>query len=844
MENNNITSGARTSLFKLFSEEKYNIEIPIIQRDYAQGRVSKTEIREDFLNALFQYLDENIPNRDLDFVYGSLIQEENCKSLIPLDGQQRLTTLFLLHWYLANISNNMAIFRETFLRDDKSMFLYQTRASSGEFCDSLIKHDINISELLKPDENKQNSLSKTIKNNGWYFRSWDNDPTICSMLTMLDSIHQIFNNNPEFFRRLIDTEEPIITFLLLNLNEFQLTDDLYIKMNSRGKPLTVFETFKAKLEQYIDTINIGEYTLINEGKVRDGISAKEYFSHKIDTEWANLFWQYRNKKTNTFDSELMNFIRFVFANQYVIDYGTKDDNLDFLIGTDNAKKENDYTDEITFSRFTKENAISEQAIKSLIEILDVLSNEDDKIKSYYEDKYYFDEQQIFRQALNLDLKHQSRIQLYAYLKYLTNNTDYSNIWQWVRVVHNLTANTAIDGSDEIVKAINAINLLIPHSNDIISALQNNSLSIDFFFAKQVLEERIKACLIDYALEWASIIYETEKNPYFEGQIGFLLEFSGILEYYTENNDCNWSVEDNEKYFKKFEFYTYRAGKLFLGFKENLLSDYVLERALLTIGDYLIPASSWRKNFANKTNKMRDYSWKRLLRLNPTNDSEFVGKRMIIKELLSHQLFNPEQLIFSLNDIISNNSLADDNWRKYFIDNPSLIAYCNQGFISDNQHTGSEIQLMNATQMNHYHAEMYSYNLYTKYIQGKPYAPFKVIEYWGVRDSDSHSHVILYDFSYRRKQYAIRIYHDIHNEDCLPYPFEIEFYKPKGRNSEEFYDDDIKSILRKLSYEWFEQFSGYYISCKNETDTLNSLSLLCEELYSLEINLVIDKTINY
>ena len=67
-----------------------NIKIPLIQRDYAQGRPSKkiTSIREKFIKDIYRL--------NLDFVYGAT----NGKRFIPLDGQQRLTTLFLLHLYL------------------------------------------------------------------------------------------------------------------------------------------------------------------------------------------------------------------------------------------------------------------------------------------------------------------------------------------------------------------------------------------------------------------------------------------------------------------------------------------------------------------------------------------------------------------------------------------------------------------------------------------------------------------------------------------------------------------------------------------------------------------------
>lgn len=74
-----------------------NIKIPLIQRDYAQGRPSKkiTSIREKFIKDIYNCI-INKTRLNLDFVYGAT----NGKRFIPLDGQQRLTTLFLLHLYL------------------------------------------------------------------------------------------------------------------------------------------------------------------------------------------------------------------------------------------------------------------------------------------------------------------------------------------------------------------------------------------------------------------------------------------------------------------------------------------------------------------------------------------------------------------------------------------------------------------------------------------------------------------------------------------------------------------------------------------------------------------------
>ena len=44
--------GRSLDFFQLISEQR--IEVPIIQRDYTQGRIDKKEIRINFLNALFE----------------------------------------------------------------------------------------------------------------------------------------------------------------------------------------------------------------------------------------------------------------------------------------------------------------------------------------------------------------------------------------------------------------------------------------------------------------------------------------------------------------------------------------------------------------------------------------------------------------------------------------------------------------------------------------------------------------------------------------------------------------------------------------------------------------------
>ena len=96
MENNT------SNLKDILSNKKLKISIPIIQRDYAQGRMDSksSNIRNKFLDEIFNRLD-NDENLFLDFVYGNIEGDK----FIPIDGQQRLTTLFLLHLYFAKKEN-------------------------------------------------------------------------------------------------------------------------------------------------------------------------------------------------------------------------------------------------------------------------------------------------------------------------------------------------------------------------------------------------------------------------------------------------------------------------------------------------------------------------------------------------------------------------------------------------------------------------------------------------------------------------------------------------------------------------------------------------------------------
>lgn len=289
------------------------IEIPLIQRDYAQGRdMPKVEdIRRRFVGALKKALINKEPIT-LDFVYGEI---DNNRTLIPLDGQQRLTTLFLLHWYIA---------RREGVSEDKLAFLtkfsYATRYSAREFCKRLVSPD------YQPDFNRDR-LSDEITDQSWMPLDWENDPTISAMLRMIDYIHVMFNNScNNLWPRL---EAGCISFYFLPIKQLGATDDLYIKMNSRGKPLTEFENVKAEWEACIKAISPSIMPQ------QDAEQLQHRIEQKMDLDWTDLLWPYRNGQTGSsaddvVDDKFIRYLRFLTDIIYYKDEELEKNSSDIL----------------------------------------------------------------------------------------------------------------------------------------------------------------------------------------------------------------------------------------------------------------------------------------------------------------------------------------------------------------------------------------------------------------------------------------------------------------------------------------------------------------------------------
>ncbi len=306
---------SKTTLYKLLKETK--VSIPIIQRDYAQGRKGKAFIRKAFLSEIKNHL-ENAESITLDFVYGN--NEHGCFS--PLDGQQRLTTLWLIHWYLSWRTKNL-VYDKEWLQN----FSYETRISSSEFCKALCTESLTVNKL---------DIADHIKAQTWFYSAWLQDPTISSMLRTIsgefddtigkkdDCIEGVFseitdNKLLEFWDGLINKDLVSFEQMIIGSEKLPISDDLYIKMNARGKELTDLENFKADLISWIQSDENPEHDKFN-NKISKIENNKyiQYYPIQIDNAWTDVFWHFTQKSLGEkFDGKIDE-VFFSFINRYVL----------------------------------------------------------------------------------------------------------------------------------------------------------------------------------------------------------------------------------------------------------------------------------------------------------------------------------------------------------------------------------------------------------------------------------------------------------------------------------------------------------------------------------------------
>ena len=499
-----VINGAPGTFWELIESRQDGVEIPRIQRDYIQGRntpkitYSLGKLLDDIKLAL-----NGGDNIDLNYIYG--VNAVDTGAFVPVDGQQRLTTLLCLHFYAFARDGKISE-----LRTLGERFFYKTRLSTGRFLQCISEH---LDEYFA--HGVSGSISEFVKNSAWYLPSWDHDPSIESFLIVLDKIKGRFADVTDLAEILLDKGKRPITFMQLMVEEMGNPDIQYIKMNSRGKQLTDFETFKSELFDFVG----------------DTDPNSTIFKAKIDGDWMNVIWKkcQSSSTTQEFDPKSCDRLYMLLLHRIILN-SIEVHSLD-SINNDTKKAIEVIKNRKSFYNFRDYKIFldigNRIVLKDIYFTLQCLCYLHDNAPDVFQTLTFLPVDGIWQEKMGLSL--------YVFAKYATELAE--NHWsdvsfkKWHRVTTNIINNVERAAS-AIAAAKNRISTLPPQSlADIYTYLNDNAdqVKIDVNRDRQISEEILKSKLICANPDWEKELIIAERHGYFNGEINFALRLLDIDE---------------------------------------------------------------------------------------------------------------------------------------------------------------------------------------------------------------------------------------------------------------------------------------------------------------------------
>ncbi|MGX2973029.1 GmrSD restriction endonuclease domain-containing protein [Helicobacter sp. T3_23-1059] len=612
---------------------KYNVEAPMLQRDYAQGRKSQENIANEFLDAIFAVLKGKRDTLHIDFIYGYKEGEK----FILIDGQQRITTLWLLHFYLYKKTGRLES-----IAKELSNFSYAVRNSSKKFCKNLLNKDFDLNT----------NPSKTIIDKGGEFEKEENlrsDPTIKAMLNMLDLIYARLDNktNLDLLIKNLDN----ITFYAFDMDEFALGEELYIKMNARGKQLTRYENLKAYIEQ--DSQIADSHALLA----------------NIDNKWADMF--FADCDFNAFDKRGIVFLHYANVFFMLLQGKVKSGEIKAMIDSANHPIDDFY-----------------QPLKN-IENMALL----DRLMDLYKDCSEIFKQSGFDKFSNFDSFKNARDSLgYVEICYFFSalffvleskndtNINTQSLEDYLRVCKHLIENHRLDKPDEhIIAFFNLFKTLSKGYKNIYEFLVQNHTH-NFHSNIYALESR-KAKLILQSRKgsdkWEEILNATSNHNILRGWVDYLLDFSDekfkyqswwnyaifseILNETSEESILDYNNPKSNPDFEKFSKYANLTMQIFDEIQQDKVQNNgflpLFQRAFLSVGDFGFSTTNYfYGNYCGEIYRDRE-AWNWLLS-GKNNESEMPYFKKLLGEIAESKKTNLREI---LQDIVDNADISSRKW---------------------------------------------------------------------------------------------------------------------------------------------------------------------------------------
>ena len=265
---------------------------------------------------------------------------------------------------------------------------------------------------------------------------------------------------------------------------------------------------------------------------------------------------------------------------------------------------------------------------------------------------------ISQETSETRLTYQDRVQFYGICLAFQHDLTSEQMTEWVRLLHNLSVNTIYNAMGDYSSSIRGMEQIKQSLPQVTDRFLTQDTPIRGFSTMQVQEERLKMRLRHRDVSWKTLVERAEHHPYFQGQIGFLLEFAGIEDAFVLDTTCGWDTATNATYLDHFTTYLEKSEAIF-GENGLRINRSLFTRALLTQGYYALQSN--RNDCFLVDGFDRDISWKRLLR-------DKGDKRTYVKDLLDQLDLN--QVEASLQQLIKNHQVTD--WYRHMIDYVGIL----------------------------------------------------------------------------------------------------------------------------------------------------------------------------
>lgn len=683
MSNNN------SSYFKKLIND-FIIYVPEFQRNYLQGNdVEQTKKikRDRLLDNLFDCIKSQSVSINLGFVYGRVEESYKRKLFYPYDGQQRLTTLYFL--YLLIYFKYMKYEK---IEKIKNGLSYQTRISTNRFIESFLAWilDSKDNNVIYDDFWNNNSLKDFIMNQDWFMMNeWNYDVSIINMLSIIEEIRKRVKDLGDdisvvdFIDR--DDNNPF-QFVFIYVDGISKSDDLYIKINARGKALSKFENLKSDIDGCWD----------------------EDCKTKLDGDWTEYVWNLLDgndkNREKSFDDSFYNLLSNIFYLQYLVGLNQQDVNDKYLFEIENKYKKgivdkewknkkscqmiSSFLDAMIDSFDSiKDNEQIESVSKKIFGLGDnqnnIGQNKIDRADLFEIFVYYYSVSSLFRKN---DMEFTDKRNLLIEIETVTN-----------RIIEN--QRPYLDSPTNLVKALKSVKVFIDNSiksqgvykfflsinNDTKEQIKNGLMK------EQVEEEILKAKLIDKDSRYVALFnkgYSELKN---KGQLGF------IFYLITDNNDLSKirvedvSYESFDKTLKQILSIQSYTGD-FISSNEKIFNseyEWLLRAILAKAKDCFFWKRSNNLLSFPLLNNDRDMSLHTFLNCyssdNP-NDVQYKfnlldGLREVLNSFDSDEELNDKVIEDGLNRIIEVYKEKDSKaWYKFFVIYDGVFGKCPKGNI--------------------------------------------------------------------------------------------------------------------------------------------------------------------